>query len=236
MNNIMSDIKENQYKDKVFLENLRYSKNRSNNIFWKTHQQMQVDFLYKNGFNEKSLILDIGCGPLRLGSDIIPKLKTGWYYGQDINKETLIYGEEVLRENNIKKSSRYTLICSENFNFSEIKTLVDIAFSNSLFTHLTINSIMTCLYNVEKILNPEGFYYSTFFNVENHNKWEIPQKRNKWGSIFYTYPCTDPYHYNSSFLKKISLDIGLHMDIVKDYDHPVQTMACFYKLKKKYFI
>ena len=35
---------------------------------------------------------------MRLGSALIPLLKDGWYYGQDINSRTIAFGEEVLRE------------------------------------------------------------------------------------------------------------------------------------------
>ena len=33
----------------------------------------------------------------------------GWYFGQDINPNTIAFGEEVLRESGIPSKSRYTL-------------------------------------------------------------------------------------------------------------------------------
>ena len=50
---------------------------------------MQLSFLQRHGFESSSTILDLGCGPMRLGSALIPLLRDGWYYGQDINPETI---------------------------------------------------------------------------------------------------------------------------------------------------
>ena len=48
---------------------------------------------------------------MRLGSALIPLLKDGWYYGQDINPDTIAFGEEVLREAGIPEQAPYTIVC-----------------------------------------------------------------------------------------------------------------------------
>ena len=54
--------------------------------------------------------LDLGCGSMRLGSALIPLLKSGWSTGQDINPDTIVFGEEVLREVGIPKQAPYTIL------------------------------------------------------------------------------------------------------------------------------
>ena len=66
---------------------------------------MQLSFLQRRGLTSSSNVLDIGCGPMRLGSALIPLLNDGWYYGQDINPETIAFGEEVLREAGIPEQA-----------------------------------------------------------------------------------------------------------------------------------
>ena len=106
---------ENPYRQNVFLEDLRQQKNREYKRIWVEHQQMQLSFLQRRGLTSSSTLLDIGCGPMRLGSVLI-LLKDGWYYGQDINPGTIAFGEEVLREAGIPEQGN-TPICIRPFRF-----------------------------------------------------------------------------------------------------------------------
>jgi len=148
---------ENDYREHVFLGHLRHRHNRSQDRLWSEHQAMQLSFLQRRGLRASSTVLDLGCGPMRLGSVLIPELSHGWYYGQDLNAETLTYGEEVLRQAGIPSNGRYTLFASDQFNLSAVDRPIEIAFSNSLFSHLNLNSILTCLLRVRQVLAPGGF-------------------------------------------------------------------------------
>ena len=122
---------ENPYRQDVFLEDLRGQKNRQQQRIWAEHQQMQLSFLQRRGLTSSSTVLDIGCGPMRLGSALIPLLNDGWYYGQDINPGTIAFGEEVLREAGIPKEAPYTLFASDQFDLALVDRPVQIAFANS---------------------------------------------------------------------------------------------------------
>ena len=97
---------------------------------------------------------------------LIPLLKDGWYYGQDINKGTIAFGEDVLREAGISQRSPYTLFASDQFEFTPVDRPVQIAFANSVFSHLTLNSIFTALLQLQSVLSPTGVLYATFFALE----------------------------------------------------------------------
>ena len=129
---------------------------------------------------------------MRLGSVLIPLLKDGWYYGQDINPGTIAFGEEVLREAGIPEQAKYTLFASDHFDFSQVDRPVQIAFANSVFSHLTLNSIYTALLQLRTVLSPTGSFYATFFALEPARNWLKPHPRNKWGREFETFPIRIP--------------------------------------------
>ena len=216
---------DNNYKDVVFLSRVLSSDNYTESRVWKEHQEMQMNFLSSRGLSSDSVILDVGCGPLSLGVALIPKLVNGWYYGLDINSETLMAGRKVLSDHGIK-SERYSLICSDNFCTESVDKSVDIAFSNSLFSHLSLNSILKCLIQVRASIKETGVYYSTFFLSEGRD-WlsEIPRK--KWGGEFNTFPDRDPYHYSAQLLTSLATEARFTMSIEDNFGHPTQTMACF---------
>ena len=218
---------ENTYRQDVFLGDLRHQNDRRQQRIWAEHQQMQLSFLQRRGLTSSSIVLDIGCGPMRLGSALIPQLKDGWYYGQDINPITINYGEEVLRQAGITVHAPYTLFASDLFDFSLVDRPVQIAFSNSLFSHLTLNSILTALLQLQTVLAPTGVLYATFFALEDRRSWLKPHPRNKWGRLFDTYPHQDPYHYSVSLMKDLARQAGFRMDVLDDFGHPTQTMGRF---------
>ena len=218
---------ENSYRDDVFLTELRHQSDRQQQRIWLEHQEMQLSFLQRRGLTSSSTILDLGCGPMRLGSVLIPLLKDGWYYGQDINANTIAYGEEVLRESGISEHAPYTLFSSEQFDLSLINRPVEIAFSNSLFSHLTLNSIYSALLQLDKVLSPSGVLYATFFLSDLGRSWLDPHPRNKWGRHFETFPHQDPYHYPLKLLKSLAWQAGFRLDVIHDFGHPTQTMGRF---------
>ena len=127
----------------------------------------------------------------------------------------------------IATDAPYTLFASEQFNLQAVDRPICLAFSNSLFSHLSLNSIVTCLLRVKEVLEPNGAYYSTFFAADPQRPWLDPQPRDKWGHGFSTYPHQDPYHYPPALLKAVAAQAGFQMDLLRDFGHPTQTMARF---------
>ena len=82
---------ENFYRQDVFLDDLRAQKDRQQQRIWSEHQQMQLSFLERHGLKSSSTVLDLGCGPMRLGSALIPLIEDGWYFGQDINPDNRLW-------------------------------------------------------------------------------------------------------------------------------------------------
>ncbi len=221
-------MQDNKYVSKVFLawlDDADIDPRQSRE--WIEHQQMQVAFLMKRGLRPHHRVLDVGCGPLRLGSALLPFLSDGWYFGHDINAKTLALGERMLQRLGVS-SERCTLIASGDFSMPAVEQgSIDVAFSNSLFSHLTMNSILCCLLCVASKLKPDGVYYSTFFSLPSGATWDQHVARHKWGHDFFTAPCRDPYHYSVAMLADLARHAGFTMEIDPDFGHPTQTMAVF---------
>ena len=125
------------------------------------------------------------------------------------------------------RGGRYSLFANDKFDFEAVDQPIDVAFSNSLFSHLSLNSILICLQRVRPLMRNNGVYYSTFFALDEGRSWLEPYPRNKWGNDFHTFPNQDPYHYQISLINMLAREADFSLDIAPDYGHPTQTMACF---------
>jgi len=84
-----------------------------------------------------------------------------------------------------------------NFDFSILDRQFDVALAQSLFTHLSLNSIIRCIMNVEKVLVPGGRFYATYFdNPRGKQNLNPIMHRSADGPDFPTYLDRDPYHYD----------------------------------------
>lgn len=64
---------ENAYRETVFLSWVADGSIRLDDVpEWARHQAMQFDFLLRRGLSPAARVLDMGCGPLRLGSRSSP--------------------------------------------------------------------------------------------------------------------------------------------------------------------
>ena len=169
---------------------------------------------------------------MRLGSALIPLLKDGWYYGQDINPGTIAYGEEVLRETGVSEQASYTLFSSDQFELSPVDRQVQIAFANSLFSHLSLNSIFTALLQLQTVLAPTGVLYATFFALESvaHGSSLIPATSG--GVSLKPFP-SGSVPLPPPLLQDLARHAGFRLDVVDDFGHPTQTMGRFRRPRRQ---
>lgn len=124
---------------------------------------MQLDFLVAQGLKPDHTLLDLGCGGFRAGVHLIGYLDPGNYYGFDINGDLMEAGYE--RELNDDQRSRVpmeNLRVTDRFD-ADFGVRFDMAIAQSVFTHLTLNSIRLCLYRLAKVMKDDGRLFATFF-------------------------------------------------------------------------
>lgn len=130
--------------------------------------KLQFEFLRNQGLSPENTLLDIGCGSLRGGQYFIPYLNKNNYTGIDISAEAIEAGKEQIGDN-IIKSKRPTFHVNEDLTFKEVSGLYDYALAQSVFTHLPGEHIQECLNHLDKVLDPNGEFYATFFTDPSHS-------------------------------------------------------------------
>lgn len=90
--------------------------------------------------------------------------------------------------------------------------------ARSVFTHLALNSIQKCLYNVSKVLKPGGRFYATFFEDPDGTNIAVPIMHDKGGTT--TYSDKDPFHYQFKDLRQLGEKFNLNTHYIGGRDHP----------------
>lgn len=219
----------NQYYD-LNLTELDIQKGRHRSVIggmWEAMGELQLKFMKEQGLQPDHELLDVGCGSLRGGLYYIKYLQDGKYSGFDINPSLIRAGEAELKKANLI-SKKPMLLVNDNFQFPLFKKKFDYAIAQSVFTHLPVNVIQRCLINMEKVLNPGGKFYATFFETKDRFN-EHPVTHSE-GLI--TYLDRDPYHYPLSLFEYLIQDSSLQLEYIGDWGHPrYQKMLCFKKIE-----
>src|SRR5579859_37612 len=128
---------------------------------WEYLGQLQLDYLVARGLQPHHDFLDVGCGPLRAGVLFIKYLDAGKYAGIDKRDDVLEVARLVeLRRAGVEDKAP-ALLASETFEFGKFGRTFDYAIAQSVFTHLSLNSITRCLVEMGKVLKPGGRFYAT---------------------------------------------------------------------------
>lgn len=216
----MPFLTDNQYHEKQF-NTLRNPERRD------LYGTFQLAFLMARGLQPDSVLLDFGCADLRLGEKAIPFLARGHYFGADLNRRNLDREAAHLRALGIDLA-RTMLIPTIDTRLDPVPDgSVDLAFSNSVFSHLTLNTILLCLGSVAPKLKPGAAYYSSVFLVPEGTDPTEPCIWEDHGTSFRTYPARNPYHYTLEAIAAVAGLMGMTCETCPDYGHPIQTMVRF---------
>jgi len=193
---------------------------------WDEVGQLQIDFIMENGLLPHHRLLDIGCGSLRGGVHFVKFLDNSNYYGMDKHQWLLDAALEAELPQAGLAGKDVNLLCRDDFDFSAFGMEFDYAIAQSVFTHLTWNSILRCLMNVERVLKKDGKFYATFFDVkkENHGLDPIvhmPGNRK-------TYIDKDPYHYEFDVFVELARRVSLEVEYIGKWGHPRNQMMMMF--------
>ncbi len=197
-------------------------------VNWQAIGRHQFDFLVSEGLTPEHYMLDVGCGMLRGGWHFINYLQPGHYFGIDRNARALAAGEKKLEREGIA-DRRPTLVVRSDFTVADLNQSFDFALAQSVFTHLSFNSIVRCLARVGPVLRPGGRFYATFFASPG------PRLRVEPLTIMADYRIDvyldrDPYYYDPALFAWLCEGSDLVCEHRGEWGHPrSQQMLIFTK-------
>lgn len=224
---------DNKYYDENYVqEQLKLGKHRQVvGGLWEEIGALQLAFLQGRGLRPGDLLLDVGCGSLRGGVKFVEYLEGGHYFGIDISPSLLEagYAQEIsLRQDLADKLPRANLKCIDDFNAMSFGQQFDYALAQSVFTHLTLNSIRLCLENLHPVLRAGGKFYATYFRITDDQPAGVARP-NESGIV--TCGHKDPYHYRVADFQHLIRGLPWVLDEELDWGHPRgQRMLVFSKL------
>lgn len=195
---------------------------------WDEIGPSQLSFLCAQGLGPGHRLLDIGCGSLRGGVHFVRYLNPGNYFGIDASEELLEAGYriEIPAAGASGRLPRSRLKCSRSFDFASFETRFDYGLAFSVFTHLPLNNIRTCVEKWAAVASPGARLYATYFSAPTDEPlW--PARRQPAGQVV-TYGDRDPFHYRFEDLAFVANAVGWLVHDIEGYHHPRgQRMAMF---------
>jgi SAM-dependent methyltransferase len=163
-------------------------------------------FLQSQGLKPTHSVLDLACGPLRTGQYLIRHLHTGRYTGVDNALPLINEASEFVRSTPLLMKKRPTLLTVEDFNLDLAMPFrkFDVAWSYSLFTHLSPKMITRCLRAVRNRLKPGGRYFASFNKAAQP---KIGAKHQRWNHL-------TTAHYPPAVIGKAAQRAGMTFEIV----------------------
>jgi cyclopropane fatty-acyl-phospholipid synthase-like methyltransferase len=123
------------------------------------YSRWQMDALHQLGMRPEHTLLDIGCGPLRLGLQAINTLNDGNYAGMDAYPPFVRIGPKFMEAAGITK--KYQIILDAEFHFERFNMKFDFANAQSVFTHLSRPQIENCMIEMKKVMKPGSKFLFT---------------------------------------------------------------------------
>jgi len=195
---------------------------------WEEMGELQFEFLRQQGLLPEHRLLDVGCGSLRGGLFFINYLNSENYYGLDINESLIVAGQQELNLAGLTEKSPHLLV-TPTFAASEFGVQFDFILAQSVFTHLFMNHIVRCLVEMKSVLQPEGRFYATFFEVPDVA--QIRDVVHQPGGIV-THLDSDPFHYSFEEMSWFALQVGFEVERVSNWQHPrsQKGIGCQFRL------
>jgi SAM-dependent methyltransferase len=194
---------------------------------WETLGRLQFDYLLGRGLEPQHYFLDVGCGPLRAGAHFIRHLEPGHYYGVDKNEAMLEEARRVELPRHGLVAKRPVLQAVDDFAFRRLGREFDFALAHSVFTHISLNSVIRCVMEMEQALAPGGQFYATYWENER-GKFNLDDIQQNPNAV--THFDRDFFHYDLATFEWICEGTTLTVERLDDWESPVnQRMLVFRK-------
>lgn len=171
---------------------------------WDEIGSLGFEFLVDNGLTPDDVVVDLGCGALRIGRHLISYLDDGNYLGIDHN-EWLI--KAAIDSELPQGPGKSEFVVSGDFEVDKFTKTATVGIAQSLFTHMTADEIDACLSRVFG-WSPDMVLYATWHICETPR--EHPERgHDEWG-----------FHYTVEEIKAMADRAGRNITWVGEWGHP----------------
>ncbi len=187
---------------------------------WDEIGLMQLDMLKQQGLLPHHVLLDLGCGCLRLGCKAVAYLEPGKYWGTDLVQELMDtgYEKELVPLGLATRLPRSQLVQDTEFTFDSIPDNIDFVIAQSVFTHLPLNHLRLCLARLALHLKGPATFLFTIFEPEPGTAIHESSKQSRGGVV--THPHKDPFHMRLEDLHYAAHDLPWSIEFIGDWNHP----------------
>jgi SAM-dependent methyltransferase len=181
---------------------------------WDRVGQLQADYLIDRGLLPRHRFLDLGCGCLRAGVKLVPWLEPGNYFGIDISPTLLDEGRKELTQLGLSgRVPTYNLRATGDFDIDGFPPF-DFGIAQSVFTHLPLVLLETCLRRIRPNFEDGGSFFATFF-IGPPNVSGFLQNCGKP-----THSDRDPFHFSVSDISSSAEAAGWQTRWIGEWGHP----------------
>jgi hypothetical protein len=171
--------------------------------------QHVFNFLIQNNLKSGDILLDVGCGSLRVGKYTIPYLEAGHYLGLDKSKYLISKGLKTELSEKVVAEKHPEFVVSSNFEFHKFSQTPTIAIAHALFTQLSPEMIQMCLTNLAHFVKSQIPFFVHFNEVER----SVENLRTSHDRIAFKYTIEE--------LESIANNSGWRIEEhIKDWKHP----------------
>jgi SAM-dependent methyltransferase len=183
--------------------------------------KFQLDLMVKQGLERTSVFLDLGCGCLRAGLHFIDYLDAGNYLGVDISAEAVYRG--ITRELGMEafEAKRPEFVITDSFEVRPLSKRPQFVLANSLFTHLPLDDVKTCLRSLKDFVKPEPTRFFATFSEGIDEPDHTGEGHYLGGRSKMTYTCDE--------MHDIGQETGWRTEYIGEWGHPKNALGGRFK-------
>lgn len=136
--------------------------------YWEMQQREVCWFLKEHAnLQMSSRVLDIGAGPLRIGSKLIEYLDPDCYFAMEPNAGVLARALSHT-DKDLLDSKRPRFSNNADFDLSVFGCQFDIVFAHNVFIHCGTSQLLACLRSLQNVLADDGTFVCTLFLADRN--------------------------------------------------------------------
>ncbi len=190
---------------------------------WFEVREQALALLSDHGLRRDSVVLDLGCGMLRLGSALIPHLNQECYLGIEPDADLVAAGQQYLVDEELLARKRPQFYHGTDFRLSAFDREVDFVIARSIWSHASRDMIRTTLDEFCKVAKPDAVLLASFYEAALRPRYRWPYYGKKW-----LYPHITKrgasYHF-PGFLRRECHKRGLELTLLDEEKLGRQTWA-----------